>query len=149
MTEPQSTRAPMHLWIVGILSLLWNAIGGLDYTMTQTRNMAYLKGIGGMTDQQIAYFDTLPAWVTAIWALGVWGAIAGSILLLMRRRSAVAAFLVSLLGLIASTVWQYNSKTIPPEFKSSAAMGFTAFLWVVAIGLLLYARAMRARNVLR
>ena len=35
----QALKAPIHLWIVGILSLLWNSFGGYNYTMTRTRNM--------------------------------------------------------------------------------------------------------------
>ena len=34
MQQAVSARAPAHLWIVGILSLLWNAFGCYDYLMT-------------------------------------------------------------------------------------------------------------------
>ena len=79
-------RTPWHLWAVGLLSLAWNAIGGIDYTMTQTHNAAYLAAA---TPAQIAWFAGFPAWEVAAWALGVWGASAGSLLLLARsRRSA-------------------------------------------------------------
>ena len=30
----QATKAPVHLWIVGILAVLWNAIGCFDYYAT-------------------------------------------------------------------------------------------------------------------
>ena len=36
------TRAPWHLWVVGIISLLWNAMGAFDYLMSQTRNEQYM-----------------------------------------------------------------------------------------------------------
>ena len=26
---------PWHLWVVGVLTLLWNSVGGFSYTMTR------------------------------------------------------------------------------------------------------------------
>ena len=40
---PQTPKTPWHLWVVGVLSLLWNMIGAFDFYMTQTHNAAYLK----------------------------------------------------------------------------------------------------------
>ena len=80
MTD-RTNGTPRHLWIVGALSLLWNCIGAADYTMTQTRNSAWLQGI---TAEQLAYLHDFPTWAVSAWALGVWGALAGSILLLLR-----------------------------------------------------------------
>ena len=102
--EPVGT--PKHLWVVGILSLLWNAFGGYDYTMTQLRDPAYFASVSGQMGMSVAemnaFFDTFPVWASALWAIGVWGSVLGSILLLMRSRHAATAFLVSLLMQIAS-----------------------------------------------
>ena len=41
MTDTESNggearrRTPVHLWIVGILALLWNLMGAFDYLATQ------------------------------------------------------------------------------------------------------------------
>ena len=105
-----SAKAPVHLWIVAVLATVWNAFGAFDYIMTQTRNEAYLAHF---TDPQRAYFDSFPMWMEATWAFGVWGGMAGSLLLLLRSRYAVAAFAVSLAGLAASTVYQYVLTTPP------------------------------------
>ncbi len=103
---PDGTKTPVHLWIVGGLSLLWNCFGGYDYVMTQTSNAAYLAKCS--TPEQRAFFDSFPLWMEATWALGVWGALAGSVLLLLRSRHAVTAFAVSLAGLALSTLWQFG-----------------------------------------
>ena len=70
-----TTHTPWHLWVVGIATLLFNTIGCYSYLMTQTGSLAEL----GMTPEQIGYFDTFPAWADAAWALGVWGALLGSV----------------------------------------------------------------------
>ena len=137
---------PRHVWIVGVVSLMWNAMGAVDYTMTETRNPAYLKM---MDPAQMAWVANFPAWAVGAWALGVWGAVAGSVLLLMRNRHAVTAFIISLVGLAGTTLFTYVVSPPPAQYRGAANLGMTAALWAIAIGLLLYSRSMRARGVLR
>ena len=139
-------RTPLHLWIVGALATVWNAFGCFDYLMTQTRNEDYLAHF---TDPQRAYFDSFPIWMEAVWALGVWGGLAGSLLLLARSRYAVAAFALSLLGLAISTLYQYVLTSPPPDMMTGGMLAMNAVIWIVAIGLLWYAIRMRNAGVLR
>jgi hypothetical protein len=138
-------KTPLHLWTVGVVSLLWNAMGGVDYTMSHTHNAAYLAG---MTAAQIAWFNNFPIWATSCWAFGVWGAIAGSLLLLMRSRHAAAVFGVSLFGFIGSHIYQFTGNA-PAGLNSGTGTIFAAVLAAVAIALLLYARAMKRRGILK
>jgi hypothetical protein len=142
-----AAKTPVHVWIVGIVSLAWNAFGCFDYYMTQTNNEGYLAAF---TAEQRAYFNSFPFWMEAAWALGVWGALAGSILLLFRSRHAVAAFAISLIGLAISTFYQFVisdvdvSALMPPE-----ASYITFAIWIIAIALLAYAWWLRGKAVLR
>lgn len=136
-----------HLWLVGIVSLLWNAVGAFDYTMTQSRSEWYLAQF---TPEQLAYFFSYPAWVVAFWALGVWAAVLGSVLLLMRSRFAAPAFAVSLVGIVVTSVYTFGlAETSMAEVTGSGAIWFSAVIFVVTLALWLYARAMRARGQLR
>ena len=143
-------RTPWHLWAVGGVSLLWNAFGATDYTMSQFRNRDYLGGaaesMGITIDQMIAYIDGFPGWMHAFWALGVWGALIGSVLLLMRKRQAVWAFGLSLLGLAVTQI--YQAVTPQPDWAEGAVV-MNIIIWSIAIFLLIYAVAMRRRGVLR
>src|SRR3546814_2869987 len=58
-------KTPVHLWAVGVLSLLWNAVGALDYMMTKLGNADYLSAF---TPEQIAYFQGFPLWANIGWA---------------------------------------------------------------------------------
>lgn len=146
MTEA-ATKTPAHLWIVGIASLLWNAFGAFDYTMTKMKNAEYLSAF---TPEQQAYFFGFPLWVNAGWALGVWGALLGSLLLLARSRHAVTLFAVSLLGLAVSSFYQFGMHYAELQRLFGAVpMIFTAVIWVVAIALFVYARRQAAAGVLR
>ncbi len=120
-------------------------MGGVDYTMTHMHNATWLAQ---MTPDQIAWFDAFPVWATSCWAFGVWGAIAGSILLLLRSRFAVHAFGVSLIGLIGSHIYQYTSNA-PAGLNSGSGTAFAAILAAVAVALLWYAVRMRSKGFLK
>src|SRR3712207_6523215 len=119
MTDGMTGRAgrtPWHLWLVGVVALLWNGYGAYDYLMTTTGGEAYLRKAGagmgwdaGKIDAFVSHYNALPAWMTAAWAIGVWGGVLGAILLLVRRRWAVWAFAASLLGAIAGVIFHYTS----------------------------------------
>jgi len=144
MNNPSASR-PIHLWIVGILSLLWNAMGAFDYLATKLRLEFYMSNF---SQAQLDYFYSLPPWFTVFWALGVWGSVLGSVALLLASRWAVTAFAVSLTGLIVTTVWSvFFSNGL--EIMGSAGSIFSAVIFVIAVLLLVYSRRMRARGVLR
>jgi hypothetical protein len=135
-------KAPWHLWLVGIGTLLFNAMGVLSYTMTKLGKLADL----GMTPDQIAFMDSYPAWASGLWALGVWGALAGSALVLLRSKLAVAAMLAALVGLIGTTAYNYALIEVPASMQAPA---LDVAIWAVTLFLLFYARRMAAAGVLR
>ncbi|MEH6757744.1 MAG: hypothetical protein V7676_09545 [Parasphingorhabdus sp.] len=137
--------APRHFWLIGILATLWNFGGALDYTMTQTRNESYMSSF---TPEQLDYFYAFPAWANAAWALGVWGAFVGSLLLLLRSRYATGAFLLSFLGLIGSSIYQMASD-MPASLSTPGILIFTSAIWLSVIFLIWYARRMTAKGILR
>jgi hypothetical protein len=140
-----ASRRPAHLWVVGILSAVWNAFGAFDYLATKLELAFY---VSQFTEQQRAYFYGFPSWMVAAWALGVWGALAGSVGLLLARGWAVWAFGVSLAGLAVSTVYNFGMSD-GAEIMGAAGVGMTAFIWVVAVALFVYAMRQRTRGALR
>lgn len=140
-----SPATPRHLWIVGILALLWNAVGAYDYLMTETRNEAYMAKF---TPEQLDYFYAFPTWVIAAWALAVWGGVLGAVLLLMRNRFAVPVLVISLIGMVGTTI----NTIVSGGFSIMGGIGptlFTLLIFVISVGLLLYARRMQSSGVLR
>ena len=139
-----TTRTPTHLWIVGILSLLWNAMGAFDYLATNLKLESYMSQF---TPEQLEYFYGFPAWLTAAWALGVWGAFVGSIGLLLRKSWSFWSFAVSLAGLVISSIYSFGlSKGL--EIIGAGAAIFTGVIWIVAIFLVIYSRRQTQSGVL-
>ena len=139
-------KTPWHLWVVGIVSLLWNAGGAFDYVVTETGNQAYLSNF---TPDQLEYFNSFPAWMVAAWATAVWGGVLGSVLLLMRSGLAVLIFALSLLGMVAAMLYSFVLSGVDYLGLMGAAAGwFSLAIAVVAVLLFIYARRMRQAGVL-
>jgi hypothetical protein len=149
MQRAVAARTPAHVWIVGILSLLWSCIGCSDYLISRLRLTDLLKKMDPPTDPQamLSYIDGFPLWASLGWGLGVWLGLAGSVLLLMRSRHAVWAFGISLLGAILGLGYQLANPM--PGAEGFGAKGFPLVIIAIALALFLYARRQAAKGVLR
>ena len=137
---------PRHLWIVGALALFWNSFGAFDYLMTETRNASYMSSF---TPEQLAYFYAFPTWTIAAWAIGVWGGVLGSALLLLRKRAATLAFGASLIAIAITFLYNYALSDGFRIMGGTSALAFSAAIVIVAAALLLYSRSLAAKSVLR
>jgi membrane protein insertase Oxa1/YidC/SpoIIIJ len=146
MATTAEGRTPTHLWIVGILALLWNAFGCYDYLMTMRADQAYLAQFPA---DQLAYWDSLPTWLSAFWALGVWGGLVGAVLLLMRSRYAVWAFALSLLGIVISFGYQYLATQMPASMKEGMMAMMPLLIFVIGVFQLWYSRDAEKKGILR
>ena len=143
-------KTPWHIWVVGLITLMWHAFGAYDYTMSELRDAAYLSMMP--EDQRagmLAYLDAMPSWAVANWALGVWGSVLGSVLILARSRHAVNAFVVSLLGFIGTSLYTYM--IAPASIMSQGGLGLviSGAILVILLGTMLYARAQVVAGRLR
>jgi len=147
VSAPQADSVPWHLWVVGIVALLWNGFGAYDYLMTQTRGVEYLSGLG-MTAAQIDYYNAMPAWMSAVWAVGVWGGVLGAVLLLLRRGWAVWAFAASLAALVISLIYALLLSD-GARLMGAPGMIMNVVILIAAVAFLYYARRMARGGVLR
>jgi hypothetical protein len=144
-------RTPAHLWIVGALALLWNAIGCYDYLMTRLRDTDYLASMMPGTDPTavLAYVDSFPIWAQIGWGLGVWGGLIGALLLLVRNRFAVWAFALSLIGAVLGLGYQIMNPGGPAAMHEGAGAIMPYVIIAVAAFLLWYAWSAEKKGVLR
>ena len=94
--DPYAPR-PLARWFyaAAIGSVLFMLLGVLMYVEHVTLDAATLP-----VDQRAAFLAE-PQWVTAVFAAATWSGLAGTLLLLFRRATAVPVLLVSLLALAA------------------------------------------------
>lgn len=146
MTEDTSVitpRAGWHLWAVGIFGVLWNGFGCFDFTMTVTRNEGYLASY---PQEMLAYWFAMPWWVFALWAVGVFGGLLGSIALMMKKALAVPLFAASLLAALVSNVISMTD-TDAPKMEGTEIIPF--IIIGLAVAFLAYALWQSRRGVLR
>lgn len=144
-SEMEVASTPKHLWAVGVLALLWNAMGARDYVMTQTRNEGYLSQF---PPEVLAFVDAMPTWAVTTWATAIWFSVIGSVLLLARRRHAVWVFLVSLIAMVLTTIHTYILSNGMEIMGDTFSLVFNALIFFFALGLYLYARAMQQKGIL-
>jgi len=136
--------APWHLWAVGILGLLWNGFQCLDYILSQRRDPDWLANV---PPEMPDYLDSFPWWSTALWAIGVWAALLGSVLLLARIRHASVAFLGAWVATAVTYGYHYIDG-MPASIDTPTINSLKAVLFFVIVLQWWYARSMRDRGVL-
>lgn len=105
MTDAR-VKSSWHVWLIGVIAVLFNSIGVFDFVMSMARGAAYQASVG-MSPDQVAHYQEMPSWMTVVWAVGVFGAFLASILLLVRRKLALPVFVVSLAAFLVSLLYTY------------------------------------------
>lgn len=146
MDQTVSDKTPVHLWIVGILALLFNAGGAYHYLMVRTNNAAFLAR---MPEGAVAYYQNFPIWMDIVWPLAIWTSVIGALLILLRRKLAMPTFLVSLASYLVSAFYTFGITDPPAAMMTSGNMIFSIVIGVQLALLWYYARAMTAKGVLR
>jgi len=143
MTTDDSTRKmPWHIWVVGILTLLWNGSG------TYTIMMAQAGRLANISSDEAAYYAAQPSWFVVATDIALVAAVAAGVALLLRRRAAVWLFALSLGGIIVTNAYDLvagASRTV----VSQGALVVTLIIAVIAVLQLLYSWTMRRRAVLK
>jgi hypothetical protein len=103
-TQTQTSSPPSWFWIISVIALLWNLMGVMAYIGQAFIDPAALAELPQAERDMI---EGTPAWVTAAFALAVWGGALGSLFLLMRKRWAYPVLIISLIGIIVQLIGNF------------------------------------------
>jgi len=143
MTKLKSDiSAPWHMWVLGVLLLLWNGLAAFDYVMTVIRYEPYL---GGHPEDVLSYFYNAPFWMYVTWGISMLGGFIGTILLLMRRRLAVPVYAIAWLFSVVAVA--YSIMNPVPGGGGSALFGVVVI--IISLLILTYFYWLQKRGVLR
>ena len=122
------TKPPKYYYaVVGVL-MLWALIGCYTYLAQVTMSAADLARLpAAQRDMMVG----LPTWITALYAIAVWSALAGTIGLLLRMKFAQSAYVVSLIAIIVQFGWTLVMLPIIETMGFAEAAGFPIFIAVV------------------
>ncbi|MDP2068932.1 MAG: hypothetical protein Q8K04_08195 [Lutibacter sp.] len=89
-------------WIISVLALLWNIMGVAAYLGQAYMTDEVLKAL---SEGEQAYYENVPAWVTAAFAIAVFAGAFGCVGLLMRKKWATILFVISIIAVIAQATY--------------------------------------------
>ena len=133
---------PWHLWVVAILTLIWNGGGAVTIVMAQMGSRL------DMDPHEVAYYASQPPWFVFTTDLAIFLPIAGAVALLRRHRAAAWLFALSMLTVVVNNAYDVAAGTS----LALADQGWrNVTTVVVAIALLQFAYAwnMKTRGVLK
>jgi hypothetical protein len=134
-----STRAPIWLTTAALGGVAWNIFGIVQFAGSIMATESSLIA-SGLTPEQAVVMTGHPAWMTLAFAVGVFGGLGGSVLLLLRRPAATPVLLISFLAYVA--LWIGDA--VHGVFAALGAPQVGILTLVVAIAAALYAVSRRA-----
>ncbi|MEP0134217.1 MAG: hypothetical protein ABJJ25_08310 [Eudoraea sp.] len=143
MSEKSNTKPPVWFWIVSILALLWNLMGVMSYLeqayMTDEIKAQY-------TAEQLTLMQGIPAWVTAAFAIAVWGGLLGCIALLFRKRWAKPLLMLSLIAILIQMAYSFFMTNAAEIYGLIPGIIIPLLVIIIGIALVQFARIAEKRN---
>ena len=136
---------PRWFWICAGLGLTWNLFGVAQFLGTALATQEGLM-MGGMTEAQAELYFGLPVWMNAAFAIGVFGGLLGSALLLLRRKQAVPVLAVSLAAYIVLYIGDITEGVF--AIMGSEQVIILTSVVLIAAGLLWLARKFERQSAL-
>jgi len=99
-----TNKPAKSFWIISIIALIWNLLGVIAY-LGQAFMTDEMKA--ALPAEQQELYNNTPIWVTAAFAIAVWGGFLASILLLVRKAFSKTIFIISLIGIIVQLFYNF------------------------------------------
>jgi hypothetical protein len=145
MNETVSTetnKTPWHIWVVGILTLLWNGSGTYTFLMAQSGRLS------GLSAEEEAYYAAQPLWFAVSTDIALLTAVAAGIALLLRSRMAFQLFAVSLIFIVLNNLYELVSGA-SRMLVNQGAIVLTTVVLVIAALQFTYSWTMSKRGTLK
>ena len=132
----------MHLWVVGILTLLWNGSGAYTIMMAQAGRLTDVDAI------ETAYYAAQRSWFVIATDIAVLLPLVAAVALLLRSRSAVPMFALALIVFVVNNVYDIAAGTSLVRVDRGWLLT-TVLIAVIFVLQFVYASAMKRRVVLQ
>ncbi len=136
MSNSTSNKPPIWFWIVSVIALIWNSMGVYHYLIQAYDTESYRAMY---TQEQLEIVANMPAWITAAFAISVFGGALAAIGLLLRKSWSVKLWYVSLLAVIVQMGY-----VLINGYASS--IGMTIMIIVLAFFFVWFARKSEANG---
>jgi hypothetical protein len=139
--SPPRPRTPWHVWVVGVLALLWNGAGAYTIMMAQAGKLPDISA------DEAAYYAAQPLWFAVATDVALGAAVAAAVALLLRSRAAVWLFGLSVVAIVVTNVYDLTTGT-SRVLVDRGALVVTSIIVLLALLQLAYSSAIKRRAVL-
>ena len=94
-------KSPTWFWVVAIIALLWNLMGVGSFFM---HTFISEEALSLLPKAERELYQSYPMWSKIIFAIAVFGGLFGCIALLLKKKWAKTAFIISLCAIIPQMV---------------------------------------------
>ena len=138
------TKPTPLYWLISIVALFWNFMGIIAYL-----GQAYISddALKMLPEENQLYFSYVPAWVTAAFAVAVFGGFLGAIGLIIRKKWAYFLFVISFLALVAQHVYNFFIQNYIEMTGSQMILPIVTF--IVALFLIYFSKQKSQQGVIR
>ncbi len=128
MKDKLTVKPPLWFWISSTLALVWNIMGVMAYL-----EVAYMSNetLAQLPEAERILYETQPAWVTAAFAIAVFGGALGCVLLLLQKKWAKPVLVISLIGVLSQ---MSHSFFMSNSFDVYGPGGMVMPLMVIIVG---------------
>lgn len=137
MNEKARNAVPTWFWVVAALASLWQAVGCFFYLMQVSMDAA---DYAALPEAQADAFRGMAAWQWSVFAVAVWSGLLGAVGLLLRRRWAIWALLVSLVAAAVQYGYTFLATPILQTMDPGEALGLPIVIIVVGALLVVFSR---------
>jgi hypothetical protein len=131
-----------HIWIVGILSLLWNGAGAYTVMMAQAGKLPNVDAL------EASYYAAQPLWFVIATDIALLATLAAAVVLLMRSRYAAWLFAFALIAFVVNNLYDLAAGT-SLVLVDRGWLIMTIIIATISVLQFVYAWTMRKRGVLR
>ncbi len=143
MTDKLTVKPPAWFWIISVLALIWNLMGVMAYlgNVFITDDMK-----AELTAEQLTLMEGTPSWITAAFAIAVWGGLLGCIALLLRKKWAKAILMISMFGILVQMAHSFFLTNASEVYGQVQGVIMPLLVIVIGIALVFFARLANKRH---
>jgi hypothetical protein len=138
LNEKATDKTHWSFWLISIFMLIWNVMGCINFFMQMDPEM-----VSSYRETEQVIIQGRPLWVTAGFAIAVFGGVLGCILLLLKRFVSFYIFVASLLGVLIAIG---HSLTLNIEFSTGEIIGIVLMPVLVAAFLVWYSKYVKSKG---
>lgn len=143
MENTSKIKPPAWFWVVSILALLWNLLGAMAY-LSQAFLTDEMKT--AIPEDQLELMESTPAWVTAAFAIAVWGGVLGCIALLLKKKWARPVLLISLIAILVQMSYSFFATNAAEVYGTLQGVVMPVMLILIGIALVYFARMAHSKG---